>query len=46
MPRVVRLGRAANDNLRPVGRLLGPRVLAVTFATAVTMLCLYGFGLI
>jgi hypothetical protein len=44
MPRVVRLGRAANDNVRRTS--LHVRMIAVAFATAVTMLVVYGFRLI
>ena len=39
MPRVVRLGRAANDNIRQPG--LNGRLVAIVLATTLTMLVLY-----
>ncbi len=44
MPRVVRLGRPANDNLRRTAPWL--RALAVTLVTAMVVLALYDFGLL
>ena len=44
MPRVVRLGRAANDNVRRMG--LFARLLTVALATVLTMLVVYGWRLI
>jgi len=44
IPRVVRLGRAANDNTRPTG--LNARLLAVVVATTLVMLALYYWRLI
>src|SRR5262249_6934983 len=44
MPRVVRLGRPANDNSRHTA--LAARVLVVALATALTMLMLLDWGLI
>jgi hypothetical protein len=38
MPRVVRLGRPANDNSRHTG--LAARVIVIAVATAITMLVL------
>jgi hypothetical protein len=45
MPRLVRLGRAANDNLRPAARL-GVRLLVVAVATSLALLFLRALGLI
>jgi hypothetical protein len=44
MPRVVRLGRAANDNARRTS--LRTRLLVVTVATALAMVALYDWRLI
>jgi hypothetical protein len=44
MPRVVRLGRAANDNVRRTG--LGTRILVVAIATILTIVVLYDWRLI
>ena len=44
MPRVVRLGRAANDNVRQTG--LNVRLVAVALATALTMIAIYGWRLV
>ncbi len=44
MPRIVRLGRPANDNARNSRRWL--RALAVALATAVVMVALYEWRLI
>lgn len=44
MPRVVRLGRAANDNIRQTG--LNVRLLAIVVATTLVMLALYYWRLI
>ena len=45
MPRVVRLGRAANDNVRQA-RLLPARLLFVALATALIVVALYDWRLI
>jgi hypothetical protein len=45
MPRVVRLGRPANDNVRQ-SRLLPARLLFVALATALTVVALYDWRLI
>ncbi len=44
MPRVVRLGRAANDNARQTG--LNTRLLAVVAVTALVMFAVYWWRLI
>jgi len=44
MPRVVRLGRSANDNIRRSS--LRVRIFAVVIATALVMLALYAWRLI
>jgi hypothetical protein len=44
MPRVVRLGRPANDNSRPTG--LATRLFVVALATALTILVLVDWRLI
>ena len=44
MPRVVRLGRAANDNVRRTS--LGTRLIVIAIATILTMLALYDWRLI
>ncbi|SJZ47494.1 hypothetical protein SAMN02745126_01236 [Enhydrobacter aerosaccus] len=44
MPRVVRLGRPANDNVRQTG--LQTRLLVVAIATALMMVMLYDWRLI
>ena len=44
MPRVVRLGRAANDNIRL--RRFATRLVAIVVGTAVAMLALYYWRLI
>jgi hypothetical protein len=44
MPRVVRLGRAANDNARQTN--LRTRLLVVAIATALAMVVLYDWHLI
>jgi len=44
MPRVVRLGRAANDNMRQTG--LHIRLFAIVAATALVMLAVYCWRLI
>ncbi len=44
MPRVVRLGRAANDNVRQTN--LPPRLLLGARATALAMVMLYDWRLI
>ena len=44
MPRVVRLGRPANDNARPTG--LVTRLFVVALATALTILVLVDWRLI
>jgi hypothetical protein len=44
MPRVVRLGRPANDNARPTG--LATRLFIVALATALTILVLVDWRLI
>ncbi len=44
MPRVVRLGRPANDNVRQSGPWI--RALVVTLATALVMLALYDWQVI
>ena len=44
MPRVVRLGRAANDNARRTS--LKVRLLVVAIATALVMMALYDWRLI
>jgi hypothetical protein len=44
LPRVVRLGRPANDNLRQPS--LGVRIIIVALATALVMLALHGWRLI
>ena len=44
MPRVVRLGRPANDNLRQPG--MGVRVIIVALVTALVMLALHDWRLI
>ena len=44
MPRLVRLGRAANDNTRRTG--LKARLLIVAIATALAMMALYDWRLI
>ncbi len=44
MPRVVRLGRAANDNVRQTN--LQTRLLLVAIATALAMVMLYDWRLI
>ena len=44
LPRIVRLGRPANDNVRQFGRLT--RMLAAIFATTVAVLALVHWQLI
>jgi hypothetical protein len=44
IPRVVRLGRAANDNARQTG--LNVRLVAVVLVTTLTILAIYGWRLI
>jgi hypothetical protein len=44
IPRVVRLGRAANDNVRQPG--INARLCAVALATTLAMLALYYWRLI
>jgi hypothetical protein len=44
MPRVVRLGRAANDNIRRTS--LAARLFVVALATALMMFALYDWRLI
>ncbi len=44
MPRVVRLGRAANDNIRPSN--IHVRLVGVALVTALVMFALYGWRLI
>jgi hypothetical protein len=44
MPRVVRLGRAANDNVRPSN--FATRLLVVAIVTALVMVALYDWRLI
>jgi hypothetical protein len=44
MPRVVRLGRAANDNARQTG--LNTRLLAVVAVTTLVMFAVYWWRLI
>jgi hypothetical protein len=44
MPRVVRLGRAANDNIRRTS--LGTRLIVVAIVTVLAMAALYDWRLI
>ncbi|WIM13975.1 hypothetical protein [Enhydrobacter sp.] len=44
MPRVVRLGRAANDNVRRAS--LGARLLVVVIASALAAIALYDWRLL
>jgi hypothetical protein len=44
MPRVVRLGRAANDNVRRTS--LGTRLIVVAIVTVLAMAALYDWRLI